>query len=67
MKAQELLRRYAAGERDFQYANLRGQRLAGKDLSGSNFSYADIRGANFSRAVLRDTDLIGVKAGLQDS
>jgi uncharacterized protein YjbI with pentapeptide repeats len=71
MKAQELLRRYAAGERDFRYANLHRQSLKGKDLSGSdftgsNFSYADIRGVNFSRTILKDANLTGVNAGLRD-
>ncbi len=65
MKAKELLRRYAAGERNFQRANLCGQDLKGKDLSGSDFSYANIRGANFSHTILKDTDLTGVKAGLR--
>jgi len=66
MKAQELLLRYAAGERHFQHANLHGQNLKDQDLSGSDFSYANVRGANFSRTILKDTDLTGVKAGLRD-
>lgn len=65
MKAQELLRHYADGARDFRYANLCGQNLKGRDFSGSDFSYANIRGANFSHAILKDTNLTGVKAGLR--
>jgi uncharacterized protein YjbI with pentapeptide repeats len=53
MKADEVLRRYAAGERDFHRVNLRGQSFKGKDLSGADFSEADIRGANFTNAYQR--------------
>jgi uncharacterized protein YjbI with pentapeptide repeats len=65
MKAEELLRRYAAGERDFRGVNLRGQSFKGKDLSGANFSEADIRGANFTNAKLTGANFSGGKAGLQ--
>lgn len=43
MKADEVLRQYAAGERDFRRVNLRGQSFKGKDLSGADFSEADSR------------------------
>jgi uncharacterized protein YjbI with pentapeptide repeats len=65
MKAAEVLRQYAAGERDFHRVNLRGQYFKGKDLSGADFSEADIRGANFSNATLIGTNFSGTKAGLQ--
>jgi hypothetical protein len=65
MKAQELLLRYATGERDFRYANLRGQNFKGKDLSNIDLSYADIRGTNFNFAILRDANFTQAKAGLQ--
>jgi uncharacterized protein YjbI with pentapeptide repeats len=65
MKAKEVLRRYAAGERDFRRANLRGQSFKGKDLSGADFSEADIRSANFTGAVLRGVNFAKAKAGLQ--
>ncbi|MGQ4648368.1 pentapeptide repeat-containing protein [Lyngbya aestuarii] len=38
MKAEEVLRRYAAGERGFRRVNLRGQSFKGKNLSGADFS-----------------------------
>ena len=65
MKASRVLQRYAAGERNFQGANLRGLSFKGKDLSGADFSGADIRGTNFSRANLTGAKFRGAKAGLQ--
>ena len=65
MKSAEVLKRYAAGERDFRGANLRGQSFKGKDLSGADFSGADIRSANFTRAKLYGANFSEVKAGLQ--
>ncbi|MEM9273675.1 MAG: pentapeptide repeat-containing protein [Cyanobacteria bacterium P01_F01_bin.143] len=65
MKATEVLRRYAAGERNFQRVNLRGQSFKGQDLSGADFSETDITGANFKNANLQGVNFTGVKAGLQ--
>ena len=65
MKAQEVLRRYAAGERSFCNANLRGANLRGKDLSGADFSGADIRSANFTNATLRGANFTKAQGGLQ--
>jgi len=45
MKAKDVLRKYAAGEREFCKANLCGQSFKGKNLSGSDFRGANIRGA----------------------
>ena len=65
MKASEVLRRYAAEERDFRHTDLRGQSFKGQDVSGADFSEADIRGANFSNAFLRGANFTGAKAGVQ--
>ncbi|MDB9514902.1 pentapeptide repeat-containing protein, partial [Kamptonema animale CS-326] len=65
MKAQELLKRYAEGRRDFRGENLRGLSFKGKDLSGADFSETDIRGTNFSRANLTGAKFVEAKAGLQ--
>ena len=65
MKAQEVLRRYAAGERNFRNANLRGANFKGQDLSGADFSGANIRSANFTNATLRGANFTHAQAGLQ--
>lgn len=65
VKAQEVLRRYAAGERSFCNANLRGANFKGQDLSGADFSGADIRSASFKDAVLWGVEFAGAKSGLQ--
>jgi len=65
MRAAEVLRRYAAGERDFRGVNLRGQNFRNKDLSEADFSGADIRSADFTGATLCGANFSGAKAGLQ--
>ncbi|KAM3097390.1 pentapeptide repeat-containing protein [Phormidesmis sp. 146-12] len=64
MKASEVLRRYAAEERDFRCARLRGQSFRGQNLSGADFSEADIRGTDFSNAILKKASFVGANAGL---
>jgi hypothetical protein len=49
---QELLRRYAAGERNFKKIDLSEADISRSDLSGTNFSEADLSGANLSSSVL---------------
>ena len=65
MKAEELLRRYGQGERNFAGVSLRGQSFKGQVLSGADFSGADIRGTNFSQATLTGANFCRAEAGLQ--
>lgn len=65
MKASEVLARYAKGERNFQWVNLRGQSFKGENLSGADFSRADIRSTNFTNANLQGTTFFRAKCGLQ--
>lgn len=65
MKAQDVLHRYAAGERNFCNANLRGANFKGQDLSGADFSGADIRSANFTNAILKGVKFTEAQAGVQ--
>ncbi|MEO1146990.1 MAG: pentapeptide repeat-containing protein [Cyanobacteria bacterium J06638_22] len=65
LKAREVLRLYAAGERDFRGTILRGCNFRGVDLSGADFSGADIRSARFVEAMLRGANFCHAQAGLQ--
>ena len=60
----DLLRRYAAGERDFRgahlnWADLRGADLIVADLSHADLSHADLSGADLRGAHLRGAHLRG--------
>jgi uncharacterized protein YjbI with pentapeptide repeats len=69
--AEEFLRRYKAGERDFAGINLAGADLSGNSLGSLNLSQANLNGANLSclslssvnlsRANLRAADLSKAK------
>ena len=65
MKASDVLVRYAAGERNFQRVNLRGQSFRGENLSGVDFSEADLRSTDLSNANLTGANFTGAKCGLQ--
>lgn len=55
MRAKQLLKRYAAGERKFSDADLSGADLRGADLSNAEFENSTFNGANLSRANLANT------------
>ncbi len=59
--AGELLKRYAAGDRNFQGADLRGIQLAGADLSNANLINTQLCNADLSNAKLD-----GVKLAIAD-
>lgn len=64
MNVRELLKRYAAGERDFRCVDLsakkrRGARLVDADLSGADLSRANLSRTNLSGANLSGANLIG--------
>ena len=65
LKAREVLRLYAAGERDFRGAILRGCNFRGADLSEADFSGADIRSARFVNATLWRAKFCHAQGGLQ--
>ncbi|MFB2891908.1 pentapeptide repeat-containing protein [Aerosakkonemataceae cyanobacterium BLCC-F50] len=56
--AGELLKRYAAGGRNFQNADLRGIQLAGANLRGANLISAKLNNANLSNAKLDGAKLV---------
>ena len=74
-QANQLLRRYAAGERDFSGicligCNLQGANLEGINLSRANLMLADLSGCLLTGAKLTGANLIGaelVKANLREA
>lgn len=66
MDANEVLRRYGNGERDFRLQDLKNlcfiqANLNGADFTGANLSGADLSDANLSNASLNWTTLTGAK------
>jgi hypothetical protein len=54
MKAQELLTKYKAGQRDFRGVSLRGENLAWANLAHIDFRAANLQDVNLSGADLSD-------------
>ncbi|MBK5256640.1 MAG: toll/interleukin-1 receptor domain-containing protein [Vicinamibacteria bacterium] len=63
---EELQRRLAEGERDFQGESLSGANLRGADLRGANLRGANLRGANLHGADFREAKLIRTDLGMAD-
>jgi uncharacterized protein YjbI with pentapeptide repeats len=61
MTAEELLERYAAGERDFSGVDLREADLTAIDLSCINLSNANLVDVDLSEAKLTSANLSGVR------
>ena len=66
MTAEELLTRYAAGERDFQHANLAGENLYGVHLSEANLADADLTDTDLYGANLAGANLAGANLARAD-
>ena len=56
----ELIRRYAAGERNFAGVKLGGD-LSGIDLSGADFSGNKMDEFSFERAILKPTSFVNTR------
>ena len=61
MEAEELVKRYQSGERDFILLSLRRSDFCGADLNQANLSGSDLREANLSKANLAGAHLAGVR------
>lgn len=61
--AKELLKRYAAGQRNFDCAVLRGANICGADLTNAYLSDADLHGAILSNARLVNAILVHADLG----
>ncbi len=59
MDADELLKRYATGDRDFTGANLARVKLIGANLVGAKLWGANLSGANLAKAKLWGANLCG--------
>jgi uncharacterized protein YjbI with pentapeptide repeats len=64
MTVEELLKQYAAGERNFAGINLTEANLSGVNLSGANLKGANLSVANLSGANLSKTNLTGAKLNI---
>ena len=64
MTVEELLKKYAVGERNFAGINLTEANLSGVNLSGANLKGANLSVANLSGANLSKTNLTGAKLNI---
>ncbi|WP_341730735.1 pentapeptide repeat-containing protein [Microcoleus sp. EPA2] len=64
MTVEELLTKYATGERNFAGINLTEANLSGVNLSGANLKGANLSVANLSGANLSKTNLTGAKLNI---
>lgn len=65
MNKQTLQRLYAAGQRNFRHADLRGLSLQNMDLAGADFTGAKIQGTNFQGTNLTGAKFCLAKGGLR--
>lgn len=61
MQAEDIIKKYAAGERDFSGMDLTEINLSRANLTGANFRNATLSIANLSGANLSEADLTGAK------
>lgn len=63
LTAEDILSRYAAGERTFSGVDLAGEKLRGADLSGIDLSDSDLRSTDLRDANLSSANLTGCRMG----
>lgn len=64
LEREEILRRYADGERNFSYCVSLSKDFSGANLSGADFRHAKMIGSSFVNANLKDVNFIGAELAL---